>query len=130
MVADALKILGDEDQLKSSKHDGGILHHVSKQLAKKLVAQTIHLVVALKHTAGKINIAADQRIQAVAHHTFGEFAHARKIDVRLYLGMAQNAHRGLGNVDSLIADSFEIAIDSRNRQKKTEIGRHRLLQCE
>ena len=59
VVADALKILGDEDQLKGSKHDGGILHHVSKKLAKKLIAQAIHLVVALKHAAGKIDIRAD-----------------------------------------------------------------------
>ena len=97
VVANALEILGDENQLESSKHDGRILHHVSKQLAKELIAQAIHLVVALQHAAGKIDIAADQRIQAIPHHAFRKLAHARKIDVRLYLWMAQNAHRRLGH---------------------------------
>ena len=47
VVADALEVLGHENQLKSRKNDSGIFHHVGKQLAKELIPQTIHLVVAL-----------------------------------------------------------------------------------
>ena len=115
MVADALEILGDQDQLESGEHDRGIFHHVSKELAKELVAQAIHLIVALEHAAGEIDVSADESIQAVAHHTLSKLAHARKIHIRLYLGVTKNAHGRLRDIHGLIADPFEVAVNARNR---------------
>jgi hypothetical protein len=44
--------------------------------------------------------------------------------------MAKHAHGGLGYIDGLIADPFEIAIDPRNSEQKPEVGGHGRLQGE
>ena len=85
VVADAFEIFGDENQLERRKDDGGIFHHVGEQLAEHLIAEQIHLVVASEDAAGEFHVAANQGIQAVADHAFGDFAHARQIHIRLHL---------------------------------------------
>ena len=44
--------------------------------------------------------------------------------------MAQDALRGLGDIDGLIADALEIVIDARDREDKTQIRGHQLMQRE
>ena len=45
VVADALEVLGDEDQLEGGEDDAGITHHVGEELAEDLVAVVIDLIV-------------------------------------------------------------------------------------
>jgi hypothetical protein len=127
VVADALNVLGNENQLECSEHDSGILHHVSEQLAEHLVAEAIHLVVAYENTASQLDIALDERVEAISHHAFRNFAHSGQIHVRLDLGMAKNAQGGLGDINGLIADSLQIAIDAADRENETKILSHGLL---
>jgi hypothetical protein len=128
VVADAFEIFGDEDELESGEDDGGILHHVGEEFAKELVAEAIDLIVALHHAAGEILIGADESVEAVANHSFGKLAHARQIHVGLHLGMAEDAHGGLRDVDGLIADAFEVTIDARNGEEEAEVGGHWLIE--
>ena len=128
VVTDAFEIFCDEDELEGGEDDGGILHHIGEKLAEELVAKAIDLIVALHHAAGEILIGADKSVEAVANHSFGKLAHAREIDVRFHLGMAQNAHGGLRDVDGLVANAFEVAIDARNGEEEAEIGGHRLIE--
>ena len=130
VVADALEILGDENELERGEDDGGIFHHIGKELAEELVAQAIHLIVALHDAAGEFLVAADQGVEAIAHHAFGKLAHAREIHVGLHLRMAQHAHGGLGDIDGLVADALEIAIDARDGEEKAQVGGHGLLERE
>src|SRR5579864_3547443 len=44
--------------------------------------------------------------------------------------MAQDALRGLGDVDGLVADAFEIVVDARSGKDETEVDGHGLLQCD
>ena len=115
---------------KAAKTTAEFFHHVGEQLAEELVAQAVDLIVALQHAAREILIAADEGVEAVANHAFGEFAHARQVDVRLHLRMAQDAHGGLRDVDGLVADAFEVAIDARDGEEEAQVGGHGLLEGE
>ena len=128
VVADAFEVLRDEDQFEGRENHRGIFHHVGEQFAEKLIAEAVHLIVALKDALREILIAAHERVQAVANHSFGQLAHARKIHIGLYLRVAKDAHGGLRDIDGLIADAFEIAIDARNGQQKPKVGGHGGLQ--
>jgi hypothetical protein len=44
--------------------------------------------------------------------------------------VAQDAHGGLRNIHGLIANAFEVAIDTRNSEEKAQVGGHGLLQSE
>lgn len=112
VVADAFEVLGYQDQFESRENLRGIFHHVSEQLAEKLIAQAVHLIIAAEHALGEILIGAHQRIQTVAHHGFGDLAHARQVHIGFHLRMAQDARRGLRNIDGLVADSFQVAVDA------------------
>ena len=109
---------------KAAKTTARVFHHVGEEFAEELVAQAVHLIVALEDALREFLIAADQGVQAVANHSFGEFAHARKIHVGLYLRMAEDAHGGLRDIDGLIADAFEVAIDAGNGEEKAQVGGH------
>jgi len=130
VIADALEILGDQNEFESRKHNAGIAHHIGEQLAEDLIAVVIHLVVAFQDFAREIDVAADHCVQGVADHFFGDFAHAWQVDVRLDAWMAENSQGALRDVDGLIADAFEIVIDARNGQDETQVHGHELVQSE
>jgi hypothetical protein len=130
VVSDAFEIFCDEDEFEGSEDDGGIFHHVGEEFAEKLIAKPINLIVALQHATGEIDIAADKRVQTIADHSFSKLAHSRKVDIRLHLRMPENAHGGLSDVDGLVANALEIAIDARDGEKKSKIGGHGLLERE
>jgi hypothetical protein len=79
---------------------------------------------------GQVYVAADYGVQGVADHFFGYFAHAREIDVRLHPRVTKDADGGLGDIDGLIADAFEIVVDARDGQDEPQIGSHQLMEGE
>ena len=128
VVADAFEVFGDQNQLECREDHGGIFHHVGKQLAEHLIAQAVHFVVAAHDGIGQLDVALHEGVEAVADHAFGEVAHARQIHVGLHLGMPEDAHGGLGDVDGLVADAFEVAIDARDADEEPQIRGHGLLE--
>src|SRR6266478_6911551 len=130
VVADALEVLGDEDEFEGGKYHAGIAHHVGKQFTENLVAVVVHLIVGGEDALRELDVAADDRVEGVANHFFGELAHARQIDVGLHAGVAKDAHGTLGDVDGLIADALEIVVNAGNGQDEAEIGGHELVQGE
>src|SRR6266705_5197744 len=128
VVADALEVLGDEDQFERGKDDTGIAHHIGKQFTKNLIAVVVYLIIGGQDTLRKLHIAADDGVEGIANHFFDEFAHAREIDIRFHAGVAEDALGALGDIHGLIADALKIVVDARNRQDETEIGGHELVQ--
>ncbi len=78
----------------------------------------------------KFDVAADDGVESVADHFFGDFAHARKIDVRLHARVAEDAEAALGDVDGLIADALEVVVDARDGEDEAEVGGHQLMERE
>src|SRR5260370_26397309 len=110
VVANALEVFCHQDQLEGGENHAGITHHVSEQLAENLVAVVVHFIVAGENLLRDLDIAADDGVQSVAHHLFGDIAHAGKIDVRLDARMPEDALSPLGDVDGLVADALEVVV--------------------
>ena len=72
--------------------------------------------------------AAEVEEPARHFHFLGDFAHAGEIDVGLDARVAQDADRGLRDVDGLIADALEIVVDAGDRQDQAKIDSHQLVQ--
>src|SRR6266403_4686921 len=130
VVADALEVLGDEDEFEGGKYHAGIAHHVGKQFTENLVAVVVHLIVGGEDALRELDVAADDGVEGIANHFLGELAHARQIDVGLDARMPEDAERALGDVDGLIADALKIVIDAGNGQDEAEIGGHELVERE
>src|SRR6266566_9901315 len=130
VVADALEVLGDENQFERGKDDAGIAHHVSKQFTENLITVVVHLIVGGEDALRELDVAANDGVEGVADHFLGEFAHAREIDVGLDARVAEDTERALRDVDGLVADALEIVVDARDRQDEAEIGGHELVQGE
>src|SRR2546427_11734148 len=62
VVADALEILGDEDQFEGGKDHAGIAHHVGKQFTENLVAVMVHLIVGSEDALRELDVAADDGV--------------------------------------------------------------------
>jgi len=44
--------------------------------------------------------------------------------------MTEHSHRGLRDIDGLVADAFEVAIDARDGEEEAQVGGHGLLERE
>jgi hypothetical protein len=128
VVADALEIFCDEDELESGEDHAGIAHHVGQELAENLIAVLVNLVVGGENFLSEIDVAADDGVQGIANHFFGELAHAREIDIRLHARVAQNALGSLRDVDGLVADALEVVVDAGDGKNEAEIDGHQLMQ--
>src|SRR6266851_1855261 len=59
VIADALEVLGDEDEFERGKDDAGIAHHVGKQFTENLVAVVVHLIVGGEDALRELHVATD-----------------------------------------------------------------------
>jgi hypothetical protein len=130
VVADAFEIFGYQDQLEGGEDLGAVFHHVGEEFAEELVAEAVNLIVAAEDALGEVLIAADQGVQAVADHGFGQLAHAREVHVRFDLWVAEDASGGLGDVHALVADAFQVTIDARDGEEEAQVRGHGLLRGE
>ena len=130
VVADAFEVFGDEDQFEGREDDAGVAHHVGEEFAEDLVAVVVDLVVHGENFLGQLDVAADDGVEGVADHFFGDFAHAREIDVGFHARVAQDADAGLRDVDGLVADALEIVVDARDGEDEAEIDGHQLMERE
>ena len=130
VVADAFEIFGDEDEFEGGEDDAGIAHHVGEKFAEDLIAVVIDLIVHGENFLCELDVAANDGVEGVTDHFFGDFGHAREIDVGFYAWMAQDADAGLGDVDGLIADALEVVVDAGDGEDEAEVGGHQLMQRE
>jgi hypothetical protein len=130
VVADALEVLGYQDQFEGWEDYAGVTHHVGQEFAEDLVTKVVDLVVHGQDFLGELDVAAHYGVQGVANHFFGDLAHAREIDVRFHSGVAKDTNRGLRDVYGLIADALQVIVDPGDGQDEAEVYGHQLMQSE
>jgi hypothetical protein len=130
VIADALEILGYQNQFEGGEDDAGIAHHVREELAEDLVAVVVHGIIHGQNFLCELDVAADYRVERVSYHFFGDFAHAGEIDVRFDPWVAQNSHRALGDIHGLVTNALEIVIDPGDGQDQPQIDGHQLMKSQ
>ena len=84
VVADALEVPGDENEIDAGFDGARIAEHVGEQFADDLTLQRIELIVALEHLLGGADIADHEGVERFVEHLLSHLAHARQIDERLH----------------------------------------------
>ena len=130
VVTDPFEVLGHQNEFERRENYAGITHHISEEFTENLVAVLIDLIVAGHDFLSEINVAADNGVEGIADLFLHNLGHTGQIDIRFNAGMAKDAQGTLGDVDGLIADAFEIIVDARYREDKTEVRGHELMESQ
>src|SRR5215212_10657934 len=112
MIADALDVLGAEEEVRAGRYAAWILHHVGQELAKKRIVEGVDAAVAGPHGGRDIGVLARVGIEYVLQLPEGEIAHVLHPDhdtSRVHV--ARDREDALADVLGQIARPFEIAGD-------------------
>ena len=126
MVADALKVFGDHQQVESVFSLGGVLGDHIDQPALDPGEVVVHHVVVHLHGLGKVHILLDVGVHAVRDHGDGLLCHFPDFGVFL-VGMGDHAWDDLHNVLRLIADALHVRDHFQRGGNGAQVPRHRLL---
>jgi hypothetical protein len=130
MVAAALDILGDEQQVRAQPDGTRVFHHVGEQLAEQAVVDLVDLAVAIPHRLGFLGIAAGESVQHLLELVLRRLAHARQALGETDRRLAIQHQSALGDVLGEIADAFQFARGLDRGQGLAQVHRHGLAQGE
>ena len=128
MVADALDVLGDEQEMRRRRDVARVFHHVGQQLAEQAGIDLVQLLVAVPHLDRLLDIARDIRIEHVSGHVARDRAHPRDLEDRPDRRHLRQRDRALGDVGRIVGDPFDVAGDAQRADDAAQVARHRLAQ--
>ena len=129
VVADALEVAGDQNQVDGGLDRPRIAQHVGQQLAKNLILQRVEPVVLPQHRLRQTDVARDEGVERLAQHLERQLTHPRQIDQRLDRRMQEVALRRLADVDGEVADALQVGVDLEGRHDRSQIDRDGLVQA-
>src|SRR5436190_11551501 len=127
VVADALEVLGAEEEMRAEADAARVLHHVGQQLAKERGVQRVDSAVGPPHLERRGVVAV-----AIGRADISELiAHARRqrSKARRDLdrgGLLADGNDALGDVLGQIADALQIAGDADGRHDLAQVDGHGL----
>ena len=77
MVADALYVLGNEQQMRAGRYVARILHHVGEQFAKQSRVHLVDLLVAMPNIDSPIGVVVGIGVEHVLDDRLHQLGHAR-----------------------------------------------------
>ena len=125
MVADALQVLGDHQQVDA--HLAVVpLADEADQLVLHVQEQLVDLVVLADHALGQLQVFAHIGVNAVGDHADDAAGHLRN-GHPAGEGTVGNEAGDLGDVRGLIADALHVGDHLQGRRNGTQVTGHRLL---
>jgi hypothetical protein len=127
MVADALDILGHEQEMRAERDVARILHHVGQELAEERRVERIDMAVALPDVERTLEVVLRigvEHVLELLHDEIGDVLHAD--DDLLGLEAVRDGENALGAVLRHVADALEIARDADRRDDLAQVDRERL----
>ena len=78
VVAAALDVLGDEEQMRAQADRARVFHHVGEKFAEQAVVDLVDLGVLLPHRFGRFGVAVGIGVEHVLELRQSLLAHARE----------------------------------------------------
>ncbi len=128
VVADALDVLGDEQQVRAGGDVARVLHHVGQQLAEQAGVHLVHLLVPAPDLGGALHVALHEGVEHVLQGRLDQIRHARDRVERLDRRQLVQGEGALGDVDHVVADPLHIAGDLEARHDLSQVDGHGLAQ--
>ena len=111
VIADALEVPRDQDEIDARFDCAGVAQHVGQQLSEDLILQPVQFIVQGEHVLRGVDVLRHEGIKRLPQHRLGEGAHPRQIDQRFDRPMRDVALGRLCDVDREIADPLEVAVN-------------------
>src|SRR6185369_4301845 len=130
VISYSLQLPGNEEDIQVLLSLSGVLLHTLDQNDEGLVLHTVNDVVHLKNGFRHVGMRREERLKGTANHGRDGRGHAADVDWYVQRSYFEQVKSALGDVDGLIANSFEVSVDLQHGNDKAEIDRHGLLHCE
>jgi hypothetical protein len=127
VIGDALEITRHEQCVESLSHKFRTLVHTFDELNEGIVAHAVNHVIHFEDSLGKFHFAFDEGFEGAPNHRAHGCTHATDIDRKIGSRKLHHVHDTLGNINGLIADTFEVGIDLGNRKDEAKVHSHGLL---
>ena len=129
MVADALQILDDHQQIQRCIHLAGVFGDLLRQLMLDGVEIVVHRVVCGNDLARRQLIFGHQGGKGIQDHLVSLFAHGNGLTYRRVALFADGDKVGddLGDVGGMVADALNVRDHLHGRGDAAQVARHRLL---
>ncbi len=121
VVAHALQILGNEQQMRRLADARRIFHHVGDERAEQAVVEIIDRAVGLGDADRRFGIACGKGIEHVMHHPAGEIGHRREDRQRLNVAVIVDGGDAARDIFGIIADPLDDARDFQRRDDFAQI---------
>ena len=127
MVADALDVLGREQQVRAQADVARILHHVGEQLAEQRIVHGVDTLVATPHGNGLLPVALGVCIEHVLELAQRQLDHVLETrHERLGMVLAGHGQGPLGDILGEVARALQVAGDLEHRHDVAQVDGHGL----
>ena len=127
MVADALEVLGDHQQVDGLGAVVGVLADQADQLVLHHVEQIVDDVIHLHHLSRQLQIPVHIGVQTAADHADCGLGHLGQVLQLLQIRRVGQIDHQTGDVRRLIADALHVGDHLQRRGDLPQIPRHGLL---
>ena len=127
VVADALDVLGAEQEMRAEADIARILHHVGQQLAEERGVHGVDLAVRAPHRRGLLDVALGVGVEHLLELLSTMSAMWSK-PPKIFGGWIWplDGDDALGDVLAEVADALEVVGDADGRDDLAQVQRHRL----
>ena len=126
IIADIRAFFAAEDYLEVETP--AVEQKLIDQLVEQGVPQAVHLVVLGYDLLDQLQVAADESLGRLAHHTLCDVGHARDIHQGLEEGLGGQRPGAAGDVNRIIPHAFVVGRNLHGVGDGPQVAGHRLLQ--
>ncbi len=130
MIADALQVLGNEQQVRAWRNVAGVFHHVGDQLAENHRVQIIDHQVRFPDLHRLVRVALADRIDCQFQVLLHQSRHVCQTSQAVGQGELRQDDAALGDVSGIIADAFQITGHLQRGHDLTQVTGYGLAQCQ
>ena len=125
VIADALDVLGGEQQMRAQPDVARVFHHVGQQLAEQRIVHGVDALIVTPHRVGLVGVALGVGVQHVLELAERQLHHVLETSHQgLGMVLAGHGQRPLGDVLAQIADALQVAGDLQHRHDVAQVVGH------
>ncbi|HEX9507155.1 MAG TPA: hypothetical protein VF947_02045, partial [Myxococcales bacterium] len=108
VVRDAFEVARGKNELQARAHQRGLLSHVLEQLFENAIAVLIDDIVASENLCGHLEVAENERAEALADHGAHRGGHRSQLSGNLRALHLAEGDDALGEIHREVADAFQV----------------------
>ena len=130
VISDTLEVARNQKSVERLARGFRSLVHRFNKHDERFIPHAVDDIVHLKHSLSEFRFTFDKRLEGATNHSAHRRCHTRNVDRQIDGGKFDHVHHTLGDVNGLVANSFEVGVDFCNGENEAKISCHGLLHSE